>query len=138
MKVQKKGDEIENFANFFNSKNHKKTFFNAWKQLASQNKYLRKMEERSEKYLHNRTQKTCLKEWHELTMKSNRNKIKNDVLQRTEIEITKIQEDYEKLIKNLEDVLEKKLVELKKEEEEHKLLHDKYEAMYSRAKIENL
>jgi len=58
-----------------------------------------------------------MKEWLGLTMKSNRNKIKNDVLQHTEIEISKIQEDYEKLIKNLEEVLEKKLIELKKEEE---------------------
>ena len=79
-----------------------------------------------------------MKEWLGLTMKSNRNKIKNDVLQRTEIEISKIQDDYEKLIRNLEEVLEKKLMELKKEEEEHKLLHDKYEAMYTRAKIENI
>ena len=72
-----------------------------------------------------------------MTMRANRNKIKNDVLQKTEIEISRIQEDYEKLIKNLEEVLEKKLVELKKEEEEHKILHDKYEAMYTRAKVEN-
>jgi hypothetical protein len=35
-------------------------------------------------------------------MKSNRNKIKNDVLQKTELEISKIQTDYEKLIKTLE------------------------------------
>jgi ribosome recycling factor len=48
-------------------------------------------------------------------MKSNRNKIKNDVLQKTETEISKIQADYEKLIKSLEEALEKKLVELKKE-----------------------
>lgn len=47
-------------------------------------------------------------------MKSNRNKIKNDVLQKTELEISKIQTDYEKLIKTLEQALEKKLVELKK------------------------
>lgn len=95
------------------------------------------MEERSEKYKNTRTLKTCLKEWLAITMKSNRNKIKNDVLQKTESEITKIQGDYEKLIRSLEEVLEKKLVELKKEEEEHKLLHDKYEAMYTRAKMEN-
>lgn len=43
IKVQKKGDEIENFASFFNSKNHKRTFFNAWKQHTLQNKKLRKM-----------------------------------------------------------------------------------------------
>jgi hypothetical protein len=42
--VQKKGDEIENFATFFNSKNHKKTFFQAWKQHTDKNKYIRKME----------------------------------------------------------------------------------------------
>lgn len=71
-------------------------------------------------------------------MQSNRNKIKNDVLQKTEIEISKIQSDYEKLIKSLEDVLEKKLVELKKQEEEHKILHDKYEAMYTRSKMDNM
>ena len=34
-------------------------------------------------------------------MKSTRNKIKNEVLQKTEIEISKIQGDYEKLIKSL-------------------------------------
>lgn len=43
LKVQKKGDQIENFAAFFNSKNHKKTFFNAWKGYTEKNKYLRKM-----------------------------------------------------------------------------------------------
>ena len=96
------------------------------------------MEERCDRYNQNRTMKLCLKEWLGQTMRSNRNNIKNDVLQRTEIEISKIQDNYEKLIHNLEEVLEKKLVELKKEEEEHKLLHDKYEAMYSRAKIENI
>lgn len=79
-----------------------------------------------------------MKEWLSQTMKSNRAKIKNDVLQKTEIEISKVQGQYEKLIRSLEETLEKKLMELKKEEEEHKLLHDKYEAMYSRAKMENV
>jgi hypothetical protein len=41
------------------------------------------------------------------------------------------------LIKTLEETLEKKLIDLKKEEEEHKLLHDKYEAMYTRARVDN-
>jgi hypothetical protein len=57
-----------------------------------------------------------MKEWLIQTMKSNRNKIKNEVLQKTETEITKIQNDYEKIIKSLEEALEKKLIELKKEE----------------------
>jgi hypothetical protein len=57
-----------------------------------------------------------MKEWLSQTMQNNRNKIKNDVLQKTETEITKIQNDYEKIIKSLEEALEKKLIELKKEE----------------------
>lgn len=68
-------------------------------------------------------------------MDSNKTKIKNEVLQKTEIEVARIQTEYERLIKSLEETLEKKLSELKKEEEEHKLLHDKYEAMYSRAPV---
>lgn len=63
------------------------------------------MEERSEKYNQTRTLRVCLKEWLGMTMRSNRNKIKNEVLQKTEVEISKIQEDYEKLIKSLEEVL---------------------------------
>ena len=45
--------------------------------------------------------KNCLKGWLNLTMKNNRMKIKNEVLHRTEIEITKVQEEYEKIIKTL-------------------------------------
>jgi len=63
------------------------------------------MEERCDKYNQSRTLKVCLKEWHNMTMSSNRNKIKNEVLQKTEMEISKIQDDYEKLIKSLEEVL---------------------------------
>ena len=49
------------------------------------------MEERCDRYNQKRTLKVCLKEWLKLTMISNRNKIKNEVLQKTEIEISKIQ-----------------------------------------------
>ena len=69
-------------------------------------------------------------------MRNNRNKIKNEVLLKTEVEITKIQTDYERIIKTLEETLEKKLLELKKEEEEHRLIHDKYQNMYTQAKAE--
>ena len=48
-----------------------------------------------------------------------------------------MQNEYERLIQSLEEALEKKLSELRKEEEEHKILHDKYENMYSRAKVES-
>ena len=41
-----------------------------------------------------RTLKTCLKMWLGITMQSNRNRIKNEVLQRTEVEISKVQNDY--------------------------------------------
>jgi hypothetical protein len=52
------------------------------------------MEERAEKYKNTRTLRGIMKEWLALTMKNNRNKIKNEVLQKTEIEISKIQGDY--------------------------------------------
>ena len=40
-----------------------------------------------------------------MTMVSNKMKIKNDVLQKTEIEVSKIQSEYERLIKSLEENL---------------------------------
>lgn len=58
--------------------------------------------------------KNVLKEWLAITMESNKVKIKNEVLHRTEIEVSKIQAEYERLIKTLEENLEKKLNELKK------------------------
>ena len=82
--------------------------------------------------------KSSLKAWQGLTMKSNRLRIKNEVLHKTEIEISKIQSEYERLIKGLEENLEKRLSELKKEEEEHRLLHNKYEAMYARSKADEV
>jgi hypothetical protein len=134
--VQKKGDEIENLAGFCSGRSCKLSFFGAWRAYAEKNRALRKMEERSEKYRQTRTLRTIMKAWLGITMGSNRSKIRNDVLHRTETEISKIQADYEKLIRSLEETLEKKLLEMKKEEEEHKLIHDKYEAMYSRARVE--
>lgn len=68
-------------------------------------------------------------------MQENRAKIKNTILHKTEIEVTRIQKEYEKAIEEMERKLNMKLIELQKEEEEHKLLHDKYEAMYSRKKV---
>ncbi len=63
------------------------------------------MEEKSDKHKNLRTLRTCLKEWLSITMKSNRANIKNEVLQKTEVEISKVQGDYEKLIRSLEDAL---------------------------------
>lgn len=127
---------MENLAAFCSARTCKLNFFGAWRAHAEKNKQLRKMEERSEKYKQTRTLRTIMKAWLGMTMGSNRSKIRNDVLHRTEAEICKIQADYEKLIRSLEETLEKKLLEMRKEEEEHKLIHDKYQAMYSRAKVE--
>ena len=66
-------------------------------------------------------------------MKNIRSQIKTEVLQKTEIQISRIQDEYEKIIKGLEEGLQKKLLELQKEEEEHKILHDKYEQMVQRS-----
>ena len=41
------------------------------------------MEDRSEKYYQQRVMKNVLKEWLNITMTSNKVKIKNDVLQKT-------------------------------------------------------
>jgi len=38
-------------------------------------------------------------------MKNNRMKIKNEVLHKTEVEITRVQEEYERIIKSLEENL---------------------------------
>lgn len=107
--MQKKNDEIENLAQYFNNKNTKKTFFEGWREYAEKRKYRRRMEDRSEKYCQQRVMKNVLKEWLAITMTSNKVKIKNDVLQKTEIEVAKIQSEYERLIKSLEENLEKKL-----------------------------
>lgn len=84
------------------------------------------MDERAQKYCNQRTMKNVLKSWLDMTMSNVKVKIKNDVLQKTEIQVSRIQMQYERLIRTLEETLEKKLGELKKEEEEHKMLHDKY------------
>lgn len=94
------------------------------------------MEEKSQKYYEKRCMKTVLKSWLFITMENTKTKIKNDVLEKTEIEVSRIQTEYERLIRSLEETLEKKLNELRKEEEEHKQLHDKYENMYRRASVE--
>lgn len=83
IQVQKKSDEIENFAAFFNAKNTKKSFFKAWKQYSGYQKYLRSMEDRCDRERQIKTLKNCLKSWNEITMRSNRMKIKNEVLQKT-------------------------------------------------------
>jgi hypothetical protein len=57
-------------------------------------------------------------------------------MRKTEMELTRVTKEYDKIIEEMERTLSLKLIELKKEEEEHKLLHDKYEAMYSRRKVE--
>lgn len=59
--VQKKNDEIENFAAFFNSKNTKKSFFKAWKQYSAYQKHLRSMEDSCDRDRQIKTLKNCLK-----------------------------------------------------------------------------
>ena len=115
-KVEKKNSEIENLAAHLNHKNTKKSFFLGWKTYSDHKKYLRKMEDESKKYQERRCMKMVLKSWLYITMENTKTKIKNDVLQKTEMEVSRIQTEYERLIKNLEEALEKKLNELRKEE----------------------
>lgn len=69
-------------------------------------------------------------------MNETRVSIKNTCLKKTDLEIAKMQKDYEGIIKNLENALEKKILELKKEEEEHRLLAEKYDTMVQKKKVD--
>lgn len=83
--VQKKNDEIENLASYLNKKNTKRTFFDGWKAYSDRKKELRSMEEEAARYNKHRTLNIIMKSWLKSTMDSNKTKIKNEVLQRTEI-----------------------------------------------------
>ena len=74
-----------------NHKNTKKSFFLGWKRYSDQKKYLRKMEDESKKYQEMRCMKMVLKSWLNITMENTKTKIKNDVLQKTEMEVSRIQ-----------------------------------------------
>lgn len=51
-------------------------------------------------------------------------------------------EEYEGMIKNLENILQEKMLELKKEEESHRILYDRYESLLdkrtSKRELENV
>lgn len=49
------------------------------------------MDEGAAKYQKHRVMKNVLKSWLKMTMDSNKTKIKNEVLQKTEIEVARIQ-----------------------------------------------
>ena len=72
-------------ANYLSQKNTKKNFFNGWKMYSDKKKYIRKMDEKAEKYHNQRIMKNVLKSWLDIMMDNNKIKIKNDVLQKTEI-----------------------------------------------------
>lgn len=78
-------------ANHLSQKNTKRTFFDAWKQYSDKNKGIRRMDEGAAKYQKHRVMKNVLKSWLKMTMDSNKTKIKNEVLQKTEIEVARIQ-----------------------------------------------
>jgi hypothetical protein len=110
----------------------------AWQLEKTKIVRLKQLDEKAESYNQRRLLKAVLKSWNQIMMQENRAKIKNNVLRKTEVELTRIQKEYEKIIEELERTLSAKLVELRREEEEHRLLHDKYEAMYSRRKLDHL
>jgi hypothetical protein len=53
-----------------------------------------------------------IREWFQITRQENRTQIKNNCLKRTDLEISRIQKEYEAIIRNLETVLSSKLQEL--------------------------
>lgn len=67
-----------------------------------------------------------------------RTQMNNNVLRKTEVEFVRIEKEYEEIIKELEATLSSKLLELKKETEEHKVLHDEFESMCSRSRLNEI
>lgn len=117
-------------------KNWLRTVLSAWRAQKNRAKQLKRLDDKAESYNQKRLLRSVLKAWNGVMMQENRAKIRNNVMRKTEVELTRITKEYEKIIEEMERTLSLKLIDLKKEEDEHKLLHDKYEAMYSRRKIE--
>jgi len=134
--VDYKKEVIANFARMIYEKNWLRTVLGAWRAQKDKMKRLKQMDDKAESYNQKRLLKSVLKAWNGVMMQENRTKIRNNVMRKTEQELTRVTKEYEKIIEEMERTLSQKLIELNKEEDEHKLLHDKYEAMYSRRKVE--
>lgn len=71
-------------------KNLLRTMFSAWRQEKNKLVKIKRLDEKAEKYNEHRILRAVLKAWNGVMMQENRVKIKNNVLRKTEVELTKI------------------------------------------------
>ncbi|CAD8082562.1 unnamed protein product [Paramecium sonneborni] len=91
--------------------------------------YIRRMKIFASNYSKLRIPRQVFTKWRKLAHNQTRQEILHQVNRKTDNEIMQMQKEYEQLIAQLENVLEKKLIELKVEEEQHKELVLRYDGI---------
>ncbi|CAD8104794.1 unnamed protein product [Paramecium sonneborni] len=87
------------------------------------------------KYYKQRFPNQVFSKWKRLAHNQTRQAILQQVNRKTDNEIMQMQKEYDQLIGQLENVLEKKLIELKVEEEQHKELVLRYDDIVEKRTI---
>ncbi|CAD8162706.1 unnamed protein product [Paramecium octaurelia] len=109
--------------------NLQKRVFKTFRQQVKYQIYIRRMKLFAANYSKLRLPKQVFTKWRKLAHNETRQAILHQVNRKTDNEIMQMQKEYEQLIAQLEDVLEKKLMELKVEEEQHKELVLRYDGI---------
>ncbi|CAD8119545.1 unnamed protein product [Paramecium sonneborni] len=103
--------------------------FKVFRKQVKYQKYIRSMKFYAAKYYKQRFPSQIFSKWRKLAHNQTRQAILQQVNRKTDNEIMQMQKEYEQLIGQLENVLEKKLIELKVEEEQHKELVLRYDGI---------
>ncbi|KAM3135435.1 hypothetical protein pb186bvf_012454 [Paramecium bursaria] len=101
-------------------KNLIRNFFLAWRLTSKNKKYLQRMAIYCDNLAKRKLPAKVFQAWRLNARNQARAQILTQINRKTDNEIMSMQREYEALIAQLEQVLEKKLVELKVEEEQHK------------------
>ncbi|CAD8093009.1 unnamed protein product [Paramecium sonneborni] len=109
--------------------NLQKRVFITLRQQAKFQIYIRRMKIFASNYSKLRIPRQVFTNWRKLAHNQTRQEILHQVNRKTDNEIMQMQKEYEQLITQLENVLEKKLIELKVEEEQHKELVLRYDGI---------
>ncbi|CAD8176195.1 unnamed protein product [Paramecium pentaurelia] len=109
--------------------NLSKRVFQTLRQQVKYQIYIRRMKIYASTYSKLRIPRQVFSKWRKLAHNQTRQTILHQVNRKTDNEIMQMQKEYEQLIGQLENVLEKKLIELKVEEEQHKELVLRYDGI---------
>lgn len=101
---------IDNFVRAGRRKTWLRTLFTAWKNYKDNIIEKKKNIQQAITHYEKRRLSKMLKAWQNISMSETRLKIKTNVLQKTEIEFSRIEREYEKIIKELEATLSSKLL----------------------------